>query len=64
MKKLYNLIEERPLSTLEIVLAISTAFFGGMILGVFFSPKGKRQYGCNNGNDSGNYYGNKEEDDV
>lgn len=61
MKKLLHLFEERPLNPLETILAVSTAFMSGLVLGLLLSPKGNRSYGCNNGNNSGNYCGLEKE---
>lgn len=50
MKKLFEELESREWTGLEIFLSILTALLGGIVLGALFSSKGDRYYGSFNGN--------------
>lgn len=50
MRDILEKIEYREWTSLEIILAVLTALFSGIVIGVVISPKGKRIYGSYNGN--------------
>lgn len=52
MNKLIAKVEDMDLSFREQVLFGLVLFLGGILLGIIFSPKGQRSYGCNNGNNN------------
>lgn len=52
MKKLISMVDKCELSTREYIGAGVILFLVGIILGSFFSPKGNRAYGSNNGNNN------------
>ena len=47
----------------EFLLTIAVCILGGIVFGVFFSPKKSMMIGSNNGNNSGNYGRKDEEED-
>lgn len=47
----------------EFLLTLAVCILGGIVFGVFFSPKKSMMIGSNNGNNSGNYGRKDEEED-
>lgn len=47
----------------EFLLTLAVCILGGIVFGVFFSPKKSMVIGSNNGNNSGNYGRKDEEED-
>jgi len=52
MDKILSIIEEKEFTTREFVFAGVSLFLLGVLMGILFSPKGERSYGCNNGNNN------------
>lgn len=55
-----TLSETTSVTKRELLFAGLACVFGGMVLGMFCSPKKRTMVGCNNGNSSGNSH-NREE---
>lgn len=55
MKKLIELFEAQEFTSRELIFMGIALLLGGTLLGVLFSPKGERAYGCNNGNNNTGY---------
>lgn len=64
MKKFVQKIEEKNFSTREYCLIGVVLTLMGILLGIMFSPKGKRVIGSNNGNNNGNNNTNNLGDDL
>lgn len=54
MNRIIAKIESRMFSTREYFFIGVILFLYGLVIGLFASPKGERNVGCNNGNNSGN----------
>lgn len=57
-----SLSETTTLTKRELFFAVLTCIFGGMVLGMFCSPKKRTMIGSHNGNNSGN--SNNWDDDM
>lgn len=70
MKEKWNTFKESltdvtAMSRREFLLTIAVCILGGIVFGIFFSPRKSMMIGSNNGNNSGNYgHRNSEDEDV
>lgn len=70
MKEKWNTFKESltdvtAMSRREFLLTVAVCILGGIVFGIFFSPKKSMMIGSNNGNNSGNYgHRNSEDEDA
>ena len=58
-----SLTEEKTMSKREWLLVLAVCVLGGIVFGMFFSPRKNVTIGSNNGNNSGNYTGEEDRDE-
>lgn len=68
MKRLIRFLGDIPEEFIvrkrEFLLTIAVSALAGMVIGMLCSPRKSQQFGCNNGNHSGNVSADGEDEEV